>query len=88
MPFIRSLASKRRAHVVGTIILLSEIMLSCSWCVKKKLLYIAIIAPPSCQPSSARENNFNFCSKRVHDISVMTVPPHSMAPLVLRPLVP
>ena len=52
MPFIRSLASKRRAYVVAVIFLLSEIMPMCSRCTKKKLVCVAIAAPFSCQPSS------------------------------------
>ena len=51
MPPIRSLASKRRACIVAVILLLSEIMPSCSRCEEKKLVYITIIAPFSCQPS-------------------------------------
>ena len=52
MPFIRSLASKRRAYVVAVILLLSKIMPTYSCCVLKGLVYIIIIAPLSCQPSS------------------------------------
>ena len=44
MPFIRSLAFKHRARIVKTIVLLSKIMPSYSYCVEKKLLYIAITA--------------------------------------------
>ena len=51
MPFIRSLVFKRRAHAVIVILLLSEIMPSCSCCNEKKLVYIIIIAPFGCQPS-------------------------------------
>ena len=51
MPFIRSLASKRHAYTVAVILLLSEIMPSCSRCKEKKLVYIIIIAPFSRQPS-------------------------------------
>ena len=51
MPFIRSLASKRRAYIVAVILLLGEIMPSYSYCNKKKLVYIIIIAPFSRQPS-------------------------------------
>ena len=52
MPFIRSLASKRRVYIVAVILLLSEIMPSCSHYKEKKLVYIIIITPSSCQPSS------------------------------------
>ena len=44
MPFIRSSASKRWAKLVSTIILLGEIMPSCSYYIKRRLLYIAIAA--------------------------------------------
>ena len=44
MPLIRSSASKRRAHVVAVILLLSKIMPTYSRCVLKGLVYIAIIA--------------------------------------------
>ena len=51
MPFIRSLASKRRARVIAVILLLGEIMPTCSHCVLKGLVYIIIIAPLGRQPS-------------------------------------
>ena len=51
MPFIRSLASKRRTHAVAVILSLGEIMPSYSYYNKKKLVYITIIAPSSHQPS-------------------------------------
>ena len=51
MPLVRFLASKRRTYVVAVILLLSEIMPIYSYCVLKGLVYIAIIAPLSCQPS-------------------------------------
>ena len=51
MPLIRSLASKYCAYIVAVIFLFSEIMPSCSRCEEKKLVYITIIAPFSCQPS-------------------------------------
>ena len=50
MPFIRFLASKRHAYVVAVILLLGKIMPTCSCCVLKGLVYIAIIAPLGCQP--------------------------------------
>ena len=52
MPFVRSLASKRCTYIVAVILLLSEIMPTCSRCILKGLVYIAIIAPLGCQPSS------------------------------------
>ena len=52
MPFIRFSASKYCAYTVAVILLLSEIMPSCSRCEEKKLVYITIIAPFSRQPSS------------------------------------
>ena len=52
MPPIRSSASKRRARIVLTILSLSEIMPSCSRCIKKKLVYITIASPSGRQPSS------------------------------------
>ena len=45
MPFIRSLVSKRCAHVVLVIFLLGEIMSIYSRYAEKKLVYITIIAP-------------------------------------------
>ena len=44
MPFIRFSASKYRAKLVSTIILLGEIMPSYFYCIKRRLLYIAIAA--------------------------------------------
>ena len=52
MPFIRSLASERRAHVVVVIFLLGEIMPIYSCYVLKGLVYIIIIASLGYQPSS------------------------------------
>ena len=52
MPFIRSSALKCRTCVVAVILSLSEIMLTYSRCVLKGLVYIIIIAPLGCQPSS------------------------------------
>ena len=51
MPFIRSLASERRAYIIAVILLLSKIMPSYSYCEEKKLVYIIIIALSSHQPS-------------------------------------
>ena len=50
MPPVRSLASERRAYIVAVILLLSKIMPTCSCCVLKGLVYIAIVAPLNCQP--------------------------------------
>ena len=55
MPPIRFLASKHRAYIVAIILLLSKIMPTYSYCVLKGLVYIAIIAPLSHQPSSYTE---------------------------------
>jgi len=54
MPPIRmSLSSTdRRAQVVAVILLLGEVILSCSRCSKKGLVYTAIITPLDRQPSS------------------------------------
>ena len=49
MPFIRSLVSKYYIKLVSTIILLGEIIPSYSYYVKRRLLYIVIAAPFSCQ---------------------------------------
>ena len=51
MPPIRSLASERRAYIVLVIFLLGKIMPIYSCCIKKKLVYIIIIALFGCQPS-------------------------------------
>ena len=52
MPFIRSMAFKRRACIVTLILLLGVIMSIYSCCAKKKLIYITIAALFSHQPSS------------------------------------
>ena len=51
MPPIRSLAFKYHIYIVAVILLLSEIIPSCSYYKEKKLVYIIITAPFSCQPS-------------------------------------
>ena len=51
MPPIRSLASACCAYIVLVIFLLGEIMPTYSYYIKKKLVYIAIIALFSHQPS-------------------------------------
>ena len=48
MPFIRSLASKRRAYIIAVILLLSKIMPTYSRCMLKGLVYITIIALLGC----------------------------------------
>ena len=52
MPSVKSLASKHHTYIVAVILLLSEIIPTCSRCVLKGLVYIAIIASLGCQPSS------------------------------------
>ena len=52
MPPIRSTAFKCRACTILVILLLGKIMPIYSYYVKKKLVYIIIIASFSCQPSS------------------------------------
>ena len=55
MPFIKSLISKYSAYyskLVVIIISYSKIILSCSYYIKKGLIYIIIIALFSCQPFS------------------------------------
>ena len=55
MPPVRSSASKRTAYhfkLVAVILLLGEIMPTYSYYAKKGLIYVAIIALSSCQPSS------------------------------------
>jgi len=56
MPPQRSLPqAQRRARVVAVILSLGEVMPSCSRCVERGLVYVAIAAPSGRQPS--------FCSK-------------------------
>ena len=66
MPFIKSLAFKRRAYLVALILLLSIIIPLYSYCAKKKLVYIIIVALFSCQPSSCfkctKLNIYSFCN--------------------------
>ena len=52
MPLIKSLAFKHRAYTVTLILSLGVIMPIYSCYTKKKLVYIAIAAPSSCQPFS------------------------------------
>ena len=51
MPPIRSLFSNYYNWLVTTILSLSKVILSYSCYIEKKLVYIAIVAPSSCQPS-------------------------------------
>ena len=54
MPFVRFLVFKRTAccfKLVAVILLLGKIIPTYSYYVEKGLVYIAIIAPLSCQPS-------------------------------------
>ena len=52
MSLVRSLISKNYAYVIAVILLLGKIMPTYSHCMLKGLVYIAIIAPLSRQPSS------------------------------------
>ena len=54
MPKVSSSSyTQRRARTVAAILLLSEITPSpCSRCAKEGLLYITLLAPSGCQPSS------------------------------------
>ena len=52
MPPVKSLAFKYCAYIVLVILLLGEIIPIYSYCIKKKLVYIIIIAFSSHQPSS------------------------------------
>ena len=52
MPLIRSSTSSYYLYIILTILLLCKIMPSCSYYIEKKLIYIAIMALSSCQPSS------------------------------------
>ena len=55
MPSVKSLVSKHIAYyfkLVAVILLFSKIMPSCLHYMEKGLVYIIIIAPLGCQPSS------------------------------------
>jgi hypothetical protein len=74
MPSVRSLAFKCLAccsKLVAVILLLGEIMPSCSCCVEKGLIYIVITALFSWQPSSySKCTKLNiYLSCNVHFIS-------------------
>ena len=94
MPLIRSLISKHSTHhfkLVAVIFLLSEIMLTCSCCAEKKLVYIIIIALFSRQPSfyfeCTKANIYSFCNMRLVPVnkyifstfSCLFVFPHSLS---------
>ena len=68
MPFIRSLAFMHCTLLAISISLNSEIMSPYSHYAKKGLVYIAIIAPSSCQPSFYSEcikaNTYSLCNMR------------------------
>ena len=49
MPSVRSLVSKRYAHIIAVILLLGKIMPSYSCYKEKKLVYIVIAAPSNYQ---------------------------------------
>ena len=62
MPFIRSLAFKRRLRLISLILSLNKIIPTYSCCVLKGLVYIAIIASLGCQPSSyTKYTKSNIC---------------------------
>ena len=48
MPLIRSTASRRHNKLILLILFISKVILSCSYYIKKGLLYIAIASPFSC----------------------------------------
>ena len=63
MPFIRSLASIYRILLTASISLNSKIISPYSYYAKKGLVYIIIIIPFSCQPSSySKCTKANTCS--------------------------
>ena len=66
IPLIRSSASKRRAYIVAVILLLSEIIPTCSCYMLKGLVYIIIIASLGRQPSfhtkCTKSNIRSFCN--------------------------
>ena len=62
MPPIRSSAFKYYTYIVVAILLLGEIMPLCSCYIKKKLVYIIIVASFSRQPSSyIKYTKLNIC---------------------------
>ena len=87
MPPVRSSASKYRSKLVSLILSLSEIMPSCSYCVEKRLSYIIILAPFSCQPFSyikcTKSNMYLSCDIRLVSNTKYTYLIH---PYVLRSL--
>ena len=69
MPFIRSLAFKRRAYTVAVILLFGEIMPSYSRYKEKKLVYIIIVVFFGCQPffcgKCTKLNIYSSCNIRL-----------------------
>ena len=69
MPFIRFLASVHCVLLTAFISLDGEIMSPCSYYAKKGLVYIAITAFFSCQPSSyfkcIKANTYSLCNMRL-----------------------
>ena len=76
MPLIRSLASVYCILLAAFISLNSEIMSPYSYCAKKGLVYITIIIPSSCQPSSyskcTKANTCSLCDVRLVSINKCT----------------
>ena len=68
MPFIKFLISTYYIKLIAVILLLSEIMPSCSYYKEKKLIYITITAPFSYQPSfyvkCTKSNIYSSCDIR------------------------
>ena len=52
MPSVRFLVFKYYTYIITLILSLNKIMPTYSRCIKKKLVYITIVAPSSYQPSS------------------------------------
>ena len=69
MPPIRSLALSYYFQLVLLVLFISKIMPLCSYCIKKNLVCIIIIAPFSRQPSFYLEyiklNIYSFCNIRL-----------------------
>ena len=63
MPPIRSTTFKHYTYIIALILLLSKIIFTYSYYIKKGLVYIVITAPSSHQPSScAKYIKANICS--------------------------
>ena len=67
------LQTQRYTKTVAFILSSGEVMLSCSYCAKEGLVYIAITAPSSHQPSSYSEcTSLNiYSSYNVHSVLVV-----------------